>query len=367
MKKTTIICVDDEKIVLDSLKKELLNSFPDQVSLEFAESGMEALELINELTAESNEISIIICDWQMPEMKGDEFLALAHKIIPDTKKILLTGQATQEGIGNAVNKSDLFRYMPKPWEPADLDITITEAFRSFYSKKKNEQQQNQLVKLNASLEDKVKRRTNQLMNSKDELNILLNKTLKGSIDVLVNLFSQTDELIFAKATRIKDVVRRMLPVLDVPNHWEFEVGALMSQIGSLHGDDELLERFYMGEAITEKERVLINQYAEGSYNILIKLPMFDNLATAIRGYYNLPKLIKTAKSERVILIAKVLNAAINFDNLVLSQIGAEQAIKTMKTGIYDSRILYSLEESFNVSNLNDKKEEPKNFRDRNKN
>ena len=103
MSKPVIICVDDEKIVINSLKSELKSSFGDQYSFEFAESGEDALALFNELISEKTEIPLVIADYIMPEMKGDELLKQVHKISPATLKIMLTGQATVEGVTNAIN------------------------------------------------------------------------------------------------------------------------------------------------------------------------------------------------------------------------------------------------------------------------
>lgn len=146
MKKPVILCVDDEKIILNSIKdqiKEKINEY----SIEVAESGQEALEIIDEMLEENVEIPIVISDYIMPSMKGDEFLGKVHKIIPNTMKILLTGQATTEGISTAVNKANLYRYISKPWEKDDLCMTIAEAAKSYYMDKQLEKQNKDLIKL----------------------------------------------------------------------------------------------------------------------------------------------------------------------------------------------------------------------------
>jgi CheY-like chemotaxis protein len=74
MKKKAIICVDDEIIILESLREQLEKHFGDQYIYETAESGEDALEIIDELEDEDIEIAIIVSDWLMPGMKGDKFL-----------------------------------------------------------------------------------------------------------------------------------------------------------------------------------------------------------------------------------------------------------------------------------------------------
>ncbi|MCG9875561.1 MAG: response regulator [Leptospiraceae bacterium] len=134
-KKPTIICVDDESTVLVSLKEQLKRVFGDTYRIEVAESAEDALEIIQELEDDSVEIPLIISDQIMPGLKGDEFLIKVHKSNPITLKILLTGQANAEAVGNAVNHGGLYRYIAKPWEANDLQLTIQEALRRYSNEK----------------------------------------------------------------------------------------------------------------------------------------------------------------------------------------------------------------------------------------
>jgi diguanylate cyclase (GGDEF)-like protein/PAS domain S-box-containing protein len=131
-----ILCVDDEQIVLTSLKTQLNTFFGNDYDIELAQSAEDALEIIEELKKDKVEIELIISDFLMPGMKGDEFLIKAQKILPKTKKMLLTGQANIDGVVNIINNGALYRYIQKPWEQTDLIITIKEALKS-YSTEKN--------------------------------------------------------------------------------------------------------------------------------------------------------------------------------------------------------------------------------------
>jgi response regulator RpfG family c-di-GMP phosphodiesterase len=213
MAKPIIICVDDEKIVLDSLRKELNTAFSDKLKVEVAESGEEALDLINELVEDNIEIPIIISDWLMPEMKGDEFLIKVQSFLPDTKKIMLTGQATTEGVGNAVNNAKLYRYIAKPWESNDLDLTVTEALKSYYREKQVIIQQKELKELNKNLEKRVQQRTKECEVQREEVQRILDKTLKGSIFVLLDIFSRSNPVIFNKAIRMKELTKKIISQL----------------------------------------------------------------------------------------------------------------------------------------------------------
>ena len=99
MSKPVILCVDDEKIVLDSLKSQLKKSFGSDFEIEIAESGEEALEIIEEFIEDEIDLPVIISDQIMPGMKGDELLIEVNTLLPDTLKILLTGQASADAVG----------------------------------------------------------------------------------------------------------------------------------------------------------------------------------------------------------------------------------------------------------------------------
>lgn len=171
MNKRAIICIDDEAIVLDALTEQLRIEFGELFTIEIAENGDEALEIFEEYIQNSVEVPVVIADFIMPGMKGDELLGKIHKIKPDTRNILLTGQASLEGVSNAVNKANLYRYISKPWDKNDLVLTIREALRSFEQEKIILKQNTELKELNTGLESKVELRTKELK----ELNITKDK------------------------------------------------------------------------------------------------------------------------------------------------------------------------------------------------
>jgi PAS domain S-box-containing protein len=146
-KKNAIICVDDERTILESLDIELTRVLGNNYALEMAESGDEALELLGELLADGYEVPLAISDYIMPKMKGDEFLRRVHEISPKTLKIMLTGQADLEAIGNAIKYAKLYRYMAKPWESEDLGLTVKEALNSYYQEKEIAEQNAKLQQI----------------------------------------------------------------------------------------------------------------------------------------------------------------------------------------------------------------------------
>ncbi|MFP4332765.1 MAG: ATP-binding protein [Campylobacterales bacterium] len=151
----TILCVDDEEVILTSLERFLTKRFVAYLEIEMAQSGEDALEIVKELKDEKKELAIVVCDYIMPNLKGDEVLKSIHKLYPDSKKIMLTGQASIEGIENAINGADLYRFIQKPWDSDDLYLTIQEALLSFTQAK-------QIESHTKILEETVKKRTSDL-------------------------------------------------------------------------------------------------------------------------------------------------------------------------------------------------------------
>ncbi|MEG4047153.1 PAS domain S-box protein [Microcoleus sp. Pol17_C1] len=166
--KPVIICVDDEPIILESLKIELKKTLGEEHLLETAEGGEDALELIEELLAEGCEIVAVISDYLMPNIKGDELLKQIHIISPKTIKIMLTGQADLEAVANTIKYAKLYRYISKPWQSEDLKLTVKEAINSYFREKQLAQQNAQLQKLNQELETLVEERTAQLRLSEEK-------------------------------------------------------------------------------------------------------------------------------------------------------------------------------------------------------
>ncbi len=121
-----IVCVDDEKIVLDSLNSQLTRNFGNNYNYEFAESAEEALDIIEELRSENDEvIYVVISDWLMPGMKGDELLEEVRKKVTNVKTILLTGHMDSRVVREIEQTCKGIKCIYKPWNEKELVSLIS--------------------------------------------------------------------------------------------------------------------------------------------------------------------------------------------------------------------------------------------------
>jgi DNA-binding NtrC family response regulator len=123
MNKPVIVCVDDEADILNTLKMQLKNEFKDNYFYELAESGDEALEVIEAFQGK-DQVIVVVSDWLMPGIKGDELLMIIHQKHPKIVKVMLTGQADTAAVQRAIQHADLYCCLYKPWKGEDLIKTI---------------------------------------------------------------------------------------------------------------------------------------------------------------------------------------------------------------------------------------------------
>ncbi len=122
-----VLCVDDEAIILASLKVELRNEFGRDLDIEVAMSGEEGLELAATIRAEGRNLLLAVTDQRMPGMDGSDFLIRLKKSFPEVLGIMLTGFSDVDSIKRAINEAGLFRFISKPWSSIDLRMAVRQA------------------------------------------------------------------------------------------------------------------------------------------------------------------------------------------------------------------------------------------------
>lgn len=249
--KHTLLLVDDEPSILKSLKRALRK---EGYTLLTAESGQQALDI---LAQEEEPVSLIISDQRMPAMNGATFLELSRDIAPDAIRFLLTGYSDMDAVVDAVNKGKIHKYLTKPWNDPDLLMHVRAAVDQVELKLENKrlteltQQQNEaLVDLNKSLEERVAQRTWALkvQNKKlQQLNSGLEKSLIDSIRLLLSLVESSNPKLGSYMKATAKLARQIAETagFDARIQNQVEMAGLVHDIGllgmpeSFLGKDEL--------------------------------------------------------------------------------------------------------------------------------
>lgn len=147
----TIVCVDDDPNVISALRDLLSNLASEGVDIEFAECGEEALDILRELKEDGRPFSVVISDYIMPHMRGDDLLIEIHKQSPETVTIMLTGQSDMNGVRRAINEANLYRFIEKPFNNEDLLLTVRSALAAYNQERALHTQNANLKKANEVL------------------------------------------------------------------------------------------------------------------------------------------------------------------------------------------------------------------------
>ena len=163
MEERTVLFVDDERDLLNSLKRLLRSESYQSI---FAQSGQEALDLL-----ERKRVDVIITDLGMPEMDGMTLLKQVKEKYPDIIRLILSGQSDSDSIFNAINKGNIYQYILKPWDNKDLKLTVRQAIDLFNLQQERRDLLKKLEEHNRLLEKRVEERTIQLLAIKSQAEI----------------------------------------------------------------------------------------------------------------------------------------------------------------------------------------------------
>jgi two-component system sensor histidine kinase/response regulator len=210
--KPVIITVDDEQIILRSLKFAIKGIFGTEFNIESCESGEEALKVINELKSDGIEIPLIITDYIMPGMKGDKLLEIVNQKYPEILSIMLTGLASLDGITNAVNNANLFQFLSKPWENKQFELSTRKAI-SFYN------MNSELIKKQKDLEVSNKKLKTLDDLKRNFLYLLSHELYTPLTGIFLNLDlilrNNTDENVIQPCQRISTSANRLKRISDL--------------------------------------------------------------------------------------------------------------------------------------------------------
>jgi response regulator RpfG family c-di-GMP phosphodiesterase len=286
---TRILCVDDEPNILQAMERQFRKQFEIHTALG-GELGLQAI-------AAKGPFAVVVSDLRMPVMDGVEFLTRVRALSPDSVRVMLTGQADMDAAIAAVNQGNIFQFLTKPCA-AD---TLTRA-------------------LNAALEQY------RLITAEREL---LEQTLRGSIGVLSEILSLVNPLAFGRAQRIRRYVVHMAAKLDLANRWQFELAAMLSQIGSVTVPPEVMDKYCRMEPLTATETQILAEQSRVGYDLLARIPRLEAVAWMV-AHQEAKWTQGAAKSGAAAIGAALLKVARDFDDQVARGADSEPTLAAMK-------------------------------------
>jgi FixJ family two-component response regulator len=297
-----ILFVDDELAVLEGYRRILRDDF----QLKLASSGEDAMAEIGE----NGPYEVVVSDMKMPGMNGIELLSQVREIAPQTIRVILTGHADIETAINAVNEGAVFRFLTKPCPPPVLKKTLTACLLQ-----------------------------SQLVTAEKEL---LESTLMGAIKVLTDMLSLASPAAFGRSLRINRYVQHMVRELQMEMPWRYEAAAMLSQLGCITLEPELLEAAYGAQPMSPEQQLHFNAHPAMARDLLANVPRLEGIAWII-GQQLGAACVESDVSDSLKTGAVILQLAIAFDKLKGQGRSDQQAIAELQASHkFDARIVQAL-------------------------
>lgn len=310
-----VLFVDDDPNILAAYKRQLRRQF----DIRTACGGAEALAAIKA----EGPFAVVVSDMQMPEMNGLQFLREATKLAPETVRMMLTGNADQKTAVDAVNKGHIFRFHTKPFPPEEMAAAVEAGLAQY-----------------------------RLVTAEREL---LERTLAGSVKVLIDVLSLADPEAFGRTRRLRDWMQAVAAELGLSQAWELNLAAMLAPIGQLTVPAEIRRKLRGGEALSAAERDVVAGTPEAARNLIANIPRLDTVSRIIyyqgKGYdgSGFPK--DQVAGEQIPLPARILRVLNDLDPLVSGKTPTPAAIARLERtpGLYDPRVLAAVRSCFGAA------------------
>ena len=286
----TVLCVDDEARVVEGLALHLRRDYRVHTAL----SGEQGLDKLKELGG----AAVVISDMRMPGMDGATFLKRVMRQYPDTARILLTGEAGRDAAVLAVNEGQILRFLTKPCPPDRLLAAVQAGVVQF-----------------------------KLVNAE---RLLMQETLIGCIQALVDVLAIANPVAFGRASRIKRLAMRLADALNCPGFWQLEAAAMLSQIGHLSLPTETIEKVYYGERLTPEEQVLVAGVPEVVNKLLGHIPRLEPVLQILHATQGTDDQLKRLGDGTIGTGARILLMTLDYDNRVMQGHSSDVAIQTIR-------------------------------------
>lgn len=290
-----ILFVDDEADLLRGYQIMLRQDF----AVDTAVGGEEGLATIRD----RGPYAVIVSDMRMPGMHGADFLARVRRSDPHAVRVMLTGQTDIAIARDAVNEGNIFRFLTKPCDRNVLLAALQAAIAQY-----------------------------RLLKAEQDL---LESTLMGSIKVLSDVLAAVSPQAFGRSMRIARCVRHLADKFHLPQTWCFEAAAMLSQLGCMMLDPEIVQSVHLGEKLSLSAQTRYDAHPQLTADLLANIPRMEPVAWMIR--HHLSDILPTSApetsafpKEMAVFGAKMLRTAVAFDNAKLRGLNTQDAIVSLK-------------------------------------
>jgi len=299
-----ILFVDDEPVVLAGYKRTLSKEF----QMDTAVGGQEGLTAV----ASSGPYAVVVSDMRMPSMDGVQFLSRISKASPNTVRVMLTGCTDLQSAIEAVNEGHIFRFLTKPCETDVLKKTLTACLVQY-----------------------------RLVTAEKEL---LEHTLTGIIKLLTDMLSLANPAAFSRTVRIRRYVQHVVAKLGLDAPWQYEIAAMLSQLGCIALPPEIIEAAYCGRKLSPEQQTMFDMHPSVARNLLSNIPRLDGVAWMVGQQRFGAAVPNTGVPPTLRIGGQILRLAIAFDDLKMKGHSHSGALaKLQHDPQFDPKILCGLD------------------------
>jgi CheY-like chemotaxis protein len=284
-----ILLVDDDSNILDGYRRSLSREF----LMETALGGEQALKL----AADSGPYAVVVSDMRMPGMDGIQLLSKIKAQSPDTIRVMLTGNAEIETAITAINEGSIFRFLTKPCSKEMMGKTLTAALLQY-----------------------------RLVTAEQQL---LEQTLSGSIQVLTEVLSLVNPAAFGRAERARRYIHHIVTSMKLGNPWQYEVAAMMSQLGCVTLAPETIDAVYSGEKLSPTEQTQYDAHPSVAYGLLSKIPRLEPIAWMIEHQNRPVREVDNSERTDMRLGAEILRLTLAYEKLIHKGASRTEAVHTL--------------------------------------
>jgi response regulator RpfG family c-di-GMP phosphodiesterase len=240
-----VLFVDDERSILEAIQRMLHT----RMKVHTASNAAEGLQLVRE----SGPFALVVSDMRMPGMNGAQFLGQVRQLAPDTVRMILSGQADLESTIASVNESHIYRFLCKPCRADQLIAAIEDGLRQY-----------------------------RLITAEK---VLLEQTLSGAVKMLIEILGMLSPTASNRAARLQKYVIDLAATLQLPDHWQWSLGACVSQIGCAMVPKEILAKVESAQALSDEERRLYESHPTIAGKLLATIPRLDDVAAIVTAQF----------------------------------------------------------------------------------